>query len=167
MVDWKSDKMLYDTCTQCIWCIAATLSCVCSIDYVAEGFVCSISCGKGFVRPTGKQITFRWCIVGHMYSYVKEQAGRQEWERLTGFIWGLPLVNTIYDQLPNGGDAVAVCSDGILYWIHVVVHWRGFYNWNVFKWTCSKSEQSVNWIVHFVYEAVRCLFTKVQLARLI
>jgi len=122
---------------------------------------------KGFVMLTGTQVTFGWCIVGHMYSYVKEQTGRQEWERLTGFIWGLPLVNTIYDQLPKGGDAVAVCSDGILYWIHVAVHWRGVYNWNVFKLSCSKSEYSGKWMVHFVYEAVRRLFTKVQLAKFI
>jgi len=33
---------MHDTCTQCIWCIAATLSCVCNVDYVAEGFLCSI-----------------------------------------------------------------------------------------------------------------------------
>jgi len=41
---------------------------------------------KGFVMLTGTQVTFGWFIVGHMYSYVKEQTGRQEWERLTGFI---------------------------------------------------------------------------------
>ena len=47
---------------------------------------------------------------------------------VTGFIWGLPLVNTIYDQFPSSGDTVAVLNDGILDWIHVAVHWRGFYN---------------------------------------
>jgi len=166
----KEDRNIKGQCTDCFTKHNGIYQCIC-VAYVSviRDILWNVPTGTGIsiFRLTGKQITFGWCIVGHMYSYVKELTGRQEWERLTGFIWGSPLVNTIYDQFPNGGDAVAVCSDGILYWIHVAVDWRGFYNWNVFKWTCSKSEQSGNWMVHFVYEAVRCLFTKLQLARLI
>jgi len=67
--------------------------------------------------------------------------------------------------MTNCGDTVADWNGGIVDWIDVAVYWRGFYNWNVFKWTCSKSEQFDNWMVHFVCEAVRWLFTNVQLAK--
>ena len=122
-------------------------------------------CSKNFARPTRKQTTFIFGSIGHVYRCVTYQAERQGWEKLMGFIWGLPSVNKICDKLCCGGEAVAVSNDGLLYWIDVAVHWIGFYNSNVFKWTCSKSEQYSNWMVHFVCDAVRCLFTNVQLEK--
>jgi len=62
---------LHVTCTQFVQCIHAKLSSVCTLQFVA----------KSFVRPTEKQITFGWGIVEHVYEYVKEWTGRQEWER--------------------------------------------------------------------------------------
>jgi len=62
------------------------------------------------------------------------------------FICGLPSVNKICDILCCGGETVAVSNNGLLHWIDVAVHWRGFCDWNVFKWTCSKSEQYSNWM---------------------
>ena len=67
--------------------------------------------------------------------------------------------------MTNCGDTVADWNGGIVDWIDVAVYWRGFYKWNVFKWTCSKSEHFDNCMVHFVCEAVRWLFTNVQLAK--
>jgi hypothetical protein len=57
-----------------------------------------------------------------VYRCVKEQAGRQEWEKPTGFVWGLPSVNTICDQFLNGGDIVAVRNIVLLHWNDVAVY---------------------------------------------
>jgi hypothetical protein len=41
---------------------------------------------QAFARPTRKQATFIFGSVGHVYRCVKDQAGRQKWKKLMGFI---------------------------------------------------------------------------------
>jgi hypothetical protein len=112
------------TCTQFIQCVHAKLSFVFTVQYVA----------KSFVRPTGKQIPFRWAIVGHVYSMLRNRQGGKSGEKLTGFVWGLSLVNTIYEQWCGHSSR--------LKWWNCGMNWygcslEGYLTWEITaNWVC-------------------------------